>query len=214
LLDDPIWAENFFPVSILLLLIGYLLYFNTPTLIASIRRKKSSQTIWGVSDLGAQEIYEFLRPAKFVSDHIVYSILTPHYAIAFAILIGTYYLFYGLSIHPGTASEFLQNLLVSGMAVTFAIAYSSIPRFFATRWKDYPYFLAKSYLALSERNTNSITLLHGFIEGIEAYNTFLQRNFKIKIEGLQNFYSLLVGDEMKEQQEIVEKINRTFCLDR
>ena len=73
---------------VLLVWVGYFIYFNVPILWSKIRRKRSGQTLWGDKELSSNELYEFLKPKNFVLDHLVYSILTAVYAIGFTTLIG------------------------------------------------------------------------------------------------------------------------------
>ena len=223
---------DLYSYSIMVLFAGYLIYFNYPTirvslkdlfvsLKARLRSKKAPKE--GMHDklleqnkladkyLGdrnsAGHIYEFLKPMRFISDHIIYRILTLIYAAAVTLLVFLLYYY----VPPGTETPgdtLLQDLLYASILVSALIAYSSIPRFATLKWKDYPYYLAKSYFALSETEMELAIRLRYFIQGMEAYNLFLQRNLKIKLRNLQGFYSLLSSDKLTVQQEIINN----FCL--
>ena len=125
----PAGATHFTTAILLFMFvwIGYFLYFNAPILSSKIRGKKSGQTLWGVKEHSVQEIYEFLKPSGFVTDHIVYSILTPVYATAFTILIVGYYLIYGVMGYTEQSQDSSLKLLEAALGVSFIITYSSIP---------------------------------------------------------------------------------------
>lgn len=169
-------------------------------------RRKSQRKEKVDRDLGtidsAAGLYEVLKASKFVSDHIVYRLLTPVYTGAFVLLLVLYY-----SIeHVGA----LTTLLDTSIMVSLVVAYSSILRFSAIRWYDYQYYLAKGYLTLSESQTHNVIRLRFFIDGTEAYNLFLQRNLKIKIKELQVFYSRLSSDSFDVSLKTMKNIYHTF----
>ena len=137
---------------------------------------------------------------------MIYSILTPVYAIAFFILTLTWFL-----VLPSDPPS--KKFLDIAIMVSFVIAYASITRFSVVKTSQtYPYFLAKAYMELSEKAENSAIRLLGFLNGIDSYNAFLQRNFKIKITNPQSFYSLLATEPLNEQQETMKKIGQSFQL--
>jgi hypothetical protein len=205
-------AADFFLNLFLLLFIGYFTYFSAPIFIPLIKGRRSTPTIWGTKEIGAREMYEFLKPSNFVSDHRIYSILTPVYATAFFILIIMYFYMFGVN-GSGQPHDPFQKLLECALLVSGVIAYSSVLRFSALkRSETYPYFLAKAYLILSQQAENSTIRLRGFFDGLESYNTFLQRNFKIKITDPQSFYSRLASEPLNEQHETIKKISQSFHL--
>lgn len=156
----------------------------------------------------AEDIYEFLGPTRFVSDHLIYRILTLVYAAAVTLLVILLYYYEPLGLEkPGNT---LQDLLHASIWVSGLVAYTSIPRFAALKWRDYPYYLAKAYFALGETQTELSVKLRYFVEGMEAYNLFLQRNLKLKIRDLQSIYSLLSSDKVTVQQDIIKKLCLTF----
>jgi hypothetical protein len=148
------------------------------------RRKKAMQEIKNEEGLevpdSAIALCEFLKPGRFVSEHTLYRALTPVYTAAFFIFI-VIYNYYRQS------DSFVLTLFETAAVLSAFIAYTSIPRFLATRWRDYPYYLAKAHFVLSEKETAIVIRLRRFIEGLEAYNIFLQRNLKIKIKDFQSF---------------------------
>ena len=90
-----------------------------------------------------------------------------------------------------------------------------IPRYYAIRIsKTYPYYLAKAFLILSHDAENSTIKLGRLIQGLEAYNTFLHRNFKTKILDLHGFYSKLAVGPITDLQETVKAISESFHNDR
>jgi hypothetical protein len=197
-------ATDFFFFLFFLLFTGYFIYFNTPILWPRIRGKKLTPTIWGDKETDAREMYDFLKSNNYVSDHKIYSILTPVYAIATFILTLTRFL-----VFPSDSPS--QKFLDIAAMVSFVIAYTSIVRFSVVkRSQTYPYFLAKAYLELSEKAENSTIRLLGFLNGIDSYNAFLQRNFKIKITDPQSFYSRLATEPLNEQHETMKKIGQSF----
>ena len=207
------------------LLVGYLFYFNYPTIQWSLRRRFMSirghlkdeklppegreehleETRLADKYLGDREsadyIYEFLGPTRFVSDHYIYRILTLVYAAAFTLLVILLYYY----VPPGLEKVLQASILVSGL-----VAYTSIPRFHTLKIRDYPYYLAKAYFELVETQTELSIKLRYFVEGMEAYNLFLQRDLKLKIKDLQSIYSLLSSDEVTVQQNIIRKVCLAF----
>jgi hypothetical protein len=198
-------ANSFFEYSVFIPIAGYFIYFNYPMIYWSFRRKISKQAIQEDIPRG---LYEFLRPKNFVSDHRVYSILTPVYVATLLILIVAYFMVRStLAVSP---ADPLHGFLNAAMAVAFSIVYTSGLRFFLTRNKGYPYFLANAHLVLSKEATNDVIQVSSFINGLEAYNVFLQRNLKIKIKNIQSFYSTLASDGLKEQHMIMNNVGQAF----
>jgi hypothetical protein len=70
--------------------------------------------------------------------------------------------------------------------------------------------LAKAYFSLGETQTEFSVRLRYIVDGMEAYNLFLQRNLKLKIRELQSIYSLLSSDEVTVQQNIIRKLWLAF----
>jgi hypothetical protein len=158
----------------------------------------------------AAETYEVLKPIRFISDHTIYRRLTLVYAAAFTLLVILLY-YYAPPGNEKPAGDSLQNLLRVSILVTGLIAYTSILRFSMTKWRDYPYYLAKAYFALGEKEKDLPIRLRFLIDGLEAYNLFLQRNLKIKIRDLQTFYSKLSSEDPRVQQDIIKKLCMAFC---
>jgi hypothetical protein len=226
-LKDDVYLFSLFGVFA-----GYFLYFNYPIIQWSIRHWLRSLRNLSGSEKSPQEeqkkyldetkladkyldtstsadfIYEFLGPTRFVSDHLIYRILTPVYAAAFTLLVILLYYYVPPGLEkPGNT---LQDLLSVSIWVSGFIAYTSIARFSALKWRDYPYYLAKAYFALGETQTELSLRLRYFVDGMEAYNLFLQRNLKLKIRELQSIYSLLSSDEVTVQQNIIRKLWLAF----
>ena len=232
--------SNFLSASFFILFIWYLVYFNYPTIHGSFKglfrslkiaiakgkptedlqyKRHVDQTKLVEKYLGdrnsAAQIYEFLGPIRFISDHYVYRILTLVYAAGrywyyyFAsLLILLLYIFMPPSIE--VTGDLLHDLLNASIFVSAQIAYTSIPRFVSTKWKDYPHYLAKAYFALIESEDEYEIRARHVIDGLEAYNLFLQRNLKIKIKDLQSLYSLLSSDSITIQCDIIGNLCLAF----
>ena len=112
--------------------------------------------------------------------------------------------------YPEQTQDIIKKILEAGIILSFIITYSSIGRFSATKWKEYPYFVAKAYLALIDQATNNAVRLRGFVDGLDQYNLFLERNFKIKINNLRGFCSFMASDEPASRQDIMKKIYECF----
>gem|GEM_PF-6190596 len=73
--------------------------------------------------------------------------------------------------------------------------------------------MAKGYLTLSESQFHNVLRLRLFIDGIEAYNLFLQKNFKIKMKELQEFYSRLSSNTLDVRVKTMDNLSKTFQQD-
>ena len=137
------------PIDVFFLIfIGYFIYFNSAYLVGRIRRKISGK-ITVKEQIDARDMYYALKPHNFVSDHTIYSLLTPLYAGFFIVFLLIYHITFGLASFSQTftlAESLEQVMLNTAVSVSFLIAYSSIPRYYAIRIsKTYPYYLAKAF---------------------------------------------------------------------
>lgn len=229
--------NDFYGFSFFTLFAGYLIYFNYPSIQDSLKglylslkdmlkHKKSGNDTKDSARLeedrladkylgdrnSVEHIYEFLKHTRFISDHFVYRILTLVYAAAVTLLVVLLYTFSPPS--PEKPADSLQELFYASILVSGLIAYTSIPRFLTTKWRDYSYYLAKAYFALSETDTEVSIKFRYLVEGMEAYNLFLQRNLKIKIKDLQSFYTLISSDKITVQDEIITSLCTAFHQDK
>jgi hypothetical protein len=161
----------------------------------------------------AQIMYAYLGPRKFFSDHVVYSILPLIYARLLFLFVMIYYMLYGWSGLFEPPFDGTQHLLQASILVSICIGYFSIPRFLTTKSKGYPYFLAKSQVDFNDKAPDNIARLRQIFNALEAYNVFLQRNFKIKIKDLCSFYSNVASDTIGSQIEVTNRIYQSFHTD-
>lgn len=198
------WTEysGAYPLLMVLCLIGYFSYF----LVLNSKARKYTANIT-------------LKSAEHrVIEHLTFSVLCPGATAAFVLMLVLYYLLFGINNFTANATnESSIDELQMKTAVLLAgiIAYSSILTFLQIKTsKKYPHFLARCYALLSEKSQNITDRLYYFVECLEAYNSFLQRNFKIRINGLGRLYSILASIPAKNQKDIIEKIDQLFHNDQ
>lgn len=187
--------------------VGYAYYFSKKMTLKSVRTGRA----WHELSISAS-LYGSLKPSEFVSDHIIFSILTPVSTasfITFLVILSSF----GWPVSTEKPEHSLLTFLEAALIVSGIIAYTSSLRFFVTKSKNYPYYLAMAYFALVEVETIMVIRMQRFIAGLEAYNAFLQRNLKIKIKDPQSFYSLLSSDTVEAQQVIMGKVCQSFHQD-